>query len=85
MLDFLKRFGLGILYVVISPFLVAFLLLWALYTTGIFCIELFNGIKSFFKGKKFFQEFPEDIEAKRILSLNQYQNPENNNQEGNNQ
>jgi len=85
MLAFLKRFGLGILYIVISPFLLAFLLLWTLYTIGIFVVELFNGIKSFFKGRKFFQDFPEDIEAKRILSLQQYQTPIENKQEGINQ
>jgi len=85
MLDFLKRFGLGILYVVISPFLIAFLLIWTLYTIGIFFVEFFNGIKSFFKGRKFFQEFQEDIEAKRILSLEQYQTPPVDKQGGINQ
>jgi len=85
MLDFLKRFGLGILYVVISPFLIAFLVFWALYLIGIFFIELFKSIKSFFKGRKFFQEFPEDIEAKRILNLEQYQAPIENKQEEINQ
>lgn len=76
MLDFLKRFGLGILYVLISPFLLIFLALWALYTLGIFFIELVKSFASFFKGKKFFPEFPEDVEAKRILSLEPYSNNE---------
>lgn len=83
MLDFLKRFGLGILYILISPFLLAFLALWTLYTLVIFFIEVINGIKSWFRGKKFFQEFPEDLEAKRILSLEQYKAPvDNQNQQG---
>lgn len=83
MLDFLKRFGLGILYVLISPFVLVFLFGWAVFTLGIFFVEIFKGVKSFFKGKKFFAEFPEDIEAKRILSLEPYNNeptpPVNNN------
>ena len=72
MLDFLKRFGLGIVYILISPFLLAFLILWCLYLTIIFFIEIFKGFKSFFQGKKFFNELPEDIEAKKILSLQPY-------------
>lgn len=74
MLDFLKRFGLGILYVLISPFVIAFLLLWAIFDLGIYFIEMFKGVKSFFKGKKMFPDFPEDVEAKRILSLEPYAN-----------
>ena len=78
MLDFLKRFGLGILYVLISPFLLAFLLLWLLFDLGIFFVELFKGLVSFFKGQKLFPEFPEDIEAKRILSLEPFTNDQSN-------
>lgn len=78
MLDFLKRFGLGILYVLISPFVIAFLLLWALYGLGINFIGICKCFASFFKGKKFFAPFPEDEEAKRILSLEPFAN---NNQE----
>lgn len=74
MLDFLKRFGLGILYVLISPFVIAFLLLWAVYGLGSNFIELIRAFGSFFKGKKFFTPFPEDEEAKRILSLEPYAN-----------
>lgn len=70
MIDFLKRFGLGVVYVLASPFLLAFLILWTLYTFIIFIIGIFKGIKNFFKGGKFFVEFKEDIDAKKILSLN---------------
>ncbi len=72
MIDFLKRFGLGILYILVSPFAIAFLVLWTLYTIVVFIIELIHGIRSFFKGRKFFDEFPEDIEAKKILNLEQF-------------
>ena len=76
MLDFLKRFGLGILYVLISPFVLVFLVLWAIFNLGLFFIEISKGIISFFKGKKLFPEFPEDVEAKRILSLEPFSNNE---------
>lgn len=68
MLEFLKRFGLGILYIVISPFLLLFLILWALYNVGIFFVEFFKGIGRFFKGEKFFAPFKEDVEAQKILN-----------------
>ncbi|MCQ2792180.1 MAG: hypothetical protein MJ208_01505 [Bacilli bacterium] len=77
MLDFLKRFGLGIVYVLISPFVLVFLACWAIFNLGIFAYELIQALGSFFKGKKFFAEFPEDIEAKRILSLEPYNNDPN--------
>ena len=77
MLDFLKRFGLGILYVLISPFVIAFLLLWAIFDLGLFFIGLMKGFISFFKGHSFFPEFPEDAEAKRILSLEPYAENQN--------
>lgn len=69
MLDFLKRFGLGILYVLISPFVLAFLICWAIVDLGIYFYEFFKALISFFKGKKMFPDFPEDVEAKRILTL----------------
>lgn len=80
MLDFLKRFGLGILYVLISPFVIAFLLLWAIFNLGIFFVQIIKGFGSFFKGKQFFPEFQEDVEAKRILSLEPYANDTNQSQ-----
>ena len=49
MLEFLKRFGLGILYIVISPFLLLFLILWALYNVGIFFVEFFKFFAGSFK------------------------------------
>lgn len=80
MLDFLKRFGLGIVYILLAPFALLFLILWTLYTIVIFVIEIIHGLKSFFTGHKFFDEFPEDVEAKRILSIQEFTNTENNNQ-----
>lgn len=74
MLNFLKRFALGIVYVLISPFAIGFLLAWCLNNIVVFFIEMIKGIKSFLSGGKFFKEFPEDVEAKRILSLEPYNN-----------
>lgn len=77
MLAFLKRFGLGLVYILLSPFFALFIVCWAIYTIIIFIIEIVKGIKSFFKGKKFFEPFPEDIEANKILSLEPYKMNQN--------
>lgn len=69
MLGFLKQFGLGMVYILCSPLVLVFLCLWALYNLILFVIELIRALKSFFKGQSFFAEFPEDIEAKKILSI----------------
>jgi len=72
MLAFLKRFGLGLIYILIAPFVAVFIAFWAVYAFIIFVVEIFKGIKSFFNGKKFFEPFEEDIEAEKILSLEPY-------------
>lgn len=78
MLEFLKRFGLGIFYTIASPFYLAFFLLWFLYTFILFFVELIKGIISFFKGKNFFPVVKEDQEAKIILSTLEDNNQINN-------
>ena len=51
MIEFLKTFGKGLLYFVLLPFIVVFLLLYGLYLLVIFFITLFKILMLFFKGK----------------------------------
>lgn len=51
MIEFLKTFGKGLLYFVLLPFIVVFLLLYGLYLLVIFFITLFKILVLFFKGK----------------------------------
>ena len=51
MIEFLKTFGKGLLYFVLLPFIVVFLLLYGLYLLVIFFITLFKILILFFKGK----------------------------------
>ena len=45
MIEFLKTFGKGLLYFVLLPFIVVFLLLYGLYLLVIFFITLFKNAK----------------------------------------
>lgn len=67
MAQFFKRFGLGIAYVFLSPFILAYFLGWFLYTTVLLLVGLVKAVINYFKGKRFFPDFKEDIEAKQIL------------------
>lgn len=51
MIEFLKTFGKGLLYFILLPFIVVFLLLYGLYLLVIFFITLFKILVLFFKGK----------------------------------
>lgn len=67
MASFLKRFGLGILYVVLLPFLLIILVVFMLWGIVNFFIRFFMGVIHFFKGKNFIPPLKEDVEAKKIL------------------
>lgn len=67
MASFFKRFGLGILYVVLLPFILAGLLLFVVWGIINFLIRFVIGCVNFFKGKKFISPLKEDVEAQRIL------------------
>ena len=67
MLSILKTFGLGLLYTVLSPFIVFILALYFVYTFITFIIMFFINIFKFFKGKSITDKLPIDIEAEKIL------------------
>lgn len=67
MFHFLKSFGLGLLYVILSPLLLVILVLVSLEGFLIYLIEGSKAIGRFFKGKKLFPPFEEDILAKQIM------------------
>jgi len=67
MIQFLKIILLGILYIVISPLLVAILALAMVYGLFVFVFLLFKSVFLFFTGCTIFSDYPEDVAAKKIL------------------
>ena len=67
MIEFLKRLGLGILYVVLSPFFLLILALFTIYGLGLFLFMAVKACILFFTGRSVFDDMPEDTEAKRRL------------------
>lgn len=68
MVNFLKAFGRGVLYVVLFPFAILLISCYAVVGFLIFLFLIGKSVILFFKGKTIFSDLPEDIEAKRILS-----------------
>ena len=62
--NFFKKFGQGILYVLVLPALLIVLVFFSIY--GL--VMIIKNIVMFFKGKSFNYKFDEDIEAERRLS-----------------
>lgn len=71
MLSFFKVFGQGILYIIGLPFILAFLVLYAVYCFAMFCYMAFKNIVIFFSGGTPNGDMKEDVEAKRILLARQ--------------
>ena len=70
MLKFLKNFGLGLLYVLLFPFILVGVVIFAL-DGFISCLfELVAILIRFFRGEKIFPPFPEDVRAQEILAKN---------------
>ena len=67
MIDLLKAFGRGILYVVLFPFFLVALAIFAVIGLLAFIFQLFKSIIFFFTGQKFFPELPEDRELRYLL------------------
>ncbi len=66
--NFFKSFGKGILYLLVLPFMLVILAIYAV--VGLF-VFIFMGIKSiilFFTGRSLYDDFPEDKKAKEILA-----------------
>lgn len=66
MVDLLKAFGRGIIYVLCFPFFVVALAIFAVIGLLAFLFQLIKSIIFFFTGQKFFPELPEDKELRLL-------------------
>lgn len=62
-MEFLKKFGIGILYALFFPVLLMLIALVAVYGALTFVVEFVIMLINFFSGKKCFPVFEEDVEA----------------------
>lgn len=67
MVGFLKVFLQGVLYVVLSPLIVATLVIYGVYCIFVFIYIAIRSVIVFFMGGTPLGDLPEDVEAKRIL------------------
>ena len=67
MVDLLKAFGRGVLYIILFPFFLVILAIFAVIGLLAFVFQLFKSIFFFFTGQKFFPELPEDKELRLKL------------------
>ena len=67
MIQFFKIILSGLLYIVISPLIAAVLALYLVYGLIIFVFQTLKSVVLFFSGRTIFSDYPEDIEAKKIL------------------
>ena len=63
----LKKFGLGILWALLTPILLIGIALVAVFGVFNFFVQFIIMVINFFRGKKLFPPFPEDEKAYRIL------------------
>ena len=73
MVNLLKTFGKGILYVIGLPFFIVALVIFGAIGLIAFVFQLIKSIFFFFSGQKFFPELPEDKELR--LKMEQANNP----------
>ena len=64
MVNLLKTFGKGVLYIIGFPFFIIVLLIFGAIGVFLFIFHLFKSIFYFFTGQKFFPELPEDKELR---------------------
>ena len=64
MVNLLKTFGKGILYIIGLPFFIVALVIFGVIGIFLFIFQLFKSIFYFFTGQKFFPELPEDKELR---------------------
>ena len=85
MVDLLKAFGRGILYILCFPFFLVALAIFAVIGLLAFIFQLIKSIFYFFTGQKFFPELPEDKELRLMKEAEEVKNnpqpqPQANNQ-----
>lgn len=74
MVDLLKAFGRGILYILCFPFFLVALAIFAVIGLLAFIFQLIKSIIYFFTGQKFFPELPEDKELRLMREAEQARN-----------
>ena len=62
-----KKFGQGLLYILVLPVFILAIAIFGVYGIGLFIVLMIKSIICFFKGKSLYKDLPEDIEAQRIL------------------
>ena len=68
MLNLFKNFGKGILYVLVLPFLLVGLALYAVVAIFVFLFLAIKGLILFFTGRSLYEDLPEDKEAKKRIA-----------------
>lgn len=68
MVEFFKKLGKGILYVLIFPAFIVVITCFAIYGIGLFIFLLIKSIFLFFTGRSLYKDLPEDKKAKAILA-----------------
>ncbi len=77
MVNLLKTFGKGILYIIGFPFFIVALVIFGVIGIFLFIFHLFKSIIYFFTGQKFFPELAEDKELRlRLEAANAANNPQ---------
>ena len=71
MVDLLKAFGRGIIYILCFPFFLVALAIFAVIGLLAFIFQLIKSIIFFFTGQKFFPELPEDKELRLMREAEQ--------------
>lgn len=66
MLEFIKMFGLGIIYTVLSPLILAFFLLFVIYSLFNYLVCECINLGGFFLGKRFTEETELDKQYKKM-------------------
>ena len=62
-----KKFGQGLLYILVLPAFLLAIVIFGVYGVGLFIVLMIKSIVCFFKGKTLYEDLPEDIEAQRRL------------------
>ena len=68
MINFFKNFGKGVLYVLVTPFLLVGLAIYGVVALFVFIFLAIKGLVLFFTGRSLYEDLPEDKEAKRRLA-----------------
>ena len=70
MASFFKNLGKGLLYVLIFPFGLIAIAIYAVFGIFVFFFQFIRLIVLFFTGRSLNSDLPEDIEAKKIIEAN---------------